>query len=148
MPRVIEIVPAGEWPAPAADKITLDQDARHRRRILLTSDGGISCLLDLPHAVQMRQGDALLLDDDRLVEIHAAPEDLLEVTAASPAELLKLAWHLGNRHLAAQVDERRILIRYDHVIESMLAGLGASVRRVTEPFDPEGGAYAGHAHSH
>ena len=119
MPRVLEIVPAGEWPAPAADKITLDQDARHRRRILLTSDGGISCLLDLPHAVQMRQGDALLLDDDRLVEIHAAPEDLLEVTAASPAELLKLAWHLGNRHLAAQVEERRILIRYDHVIESI-----------------------------
>lgn len=146
MPRVLEIVPAGDWPGPPADRITLDQDARYRRRILLTSDGGVSCLLDLPQAVQMRQGDALLLDDDRLIEIVAAPEDLLAITAASPADLLKLAWHLGNRHLAAQVEETRILVRYDHVIETMLAGLGASVRRVTEPFDPEGGAYAVHAH--
>ena len=148
MPRVVEIIPAGDWPGPPADRITLDQDARHRRRILLTSDGGVSCLLDEPHAVRMRQGDALLLDDDRLIEVVAAPEDLLEVTAGPPTELLKLAWHLGNRHLSAQVEETRILIRYDHVIETMLGGLGACVRRVTEPFDPEGGAYAGHAHSH
>ena len=145
MPRVLEIVPRGEWPAPAADRITLDQDARHRRRILLTSNGGISCLLDLPHAVQMRQGDALLLDDDRLIEVLAAPEDLLEVRAASPAALLKLAWHLGNRHLAAQLEADRILIRYDHVIEAMLRNLGATVTRIDAPFDPEGGAYA-HGH--
>ena len=145
MPRVVEIVPRGEWPAPAADRITLDQDARHRRRILLTSDNGVSCLLDLPHAVQMRQGDALLLDDDRLIEVLAAPEDLLEVRAASPATLLKLAWHLGNRHLAAQLEADRILIHYDHVIEAMLRDLGATVTRIDAPFDPEGGAYA-HGH--
>jgi urease accessory protein len=146
MPRVVEIVPRGHWPVPAADRITLDQDARHRRRILLTSDTGVACLLDLPHAVQMRQGDALRLDDERLVEIIAAPEDLLEVRAETPGHLLKLAWHLGNRHLAAQVEEGRILIRHDHVIARMLTDLGATVTRLTAPFDPEGGAYAGHGH--
>lgn len=148
MPRVLEIVPKGTWPAPAADHITLDQDARHRRRILLTSDSGVACLLDLPHAVQMRHGDALLLDDDRLVEILAAAEDLLEIRADSPEHLLKLAWHLGNRHLAAQVQADRILIRHDRVIAQMLENLGATVARVSLPFDPEGGAYGGGHHAH
>ena len=81
------------------------------------------------------------------LEVTAAAEPLLQVTAATPRDLLRLAWHLGNRHLPAQIEPERILIRPDHVIADMLAGLGAVVKDVSEPFDPEGGAYSGHDHS-
>ncbi len=115
----------------------------------LTGEAGLNFLLDLPRAVQLRHGDGLKLSDGRIVEVAAAPEKLLEVRAQSPAHLLKLAWHLGNRHLAAQVEESRILIRYDHVIAHMLEHLGATVTVVTAPSDPEAGAYGdAHTHSH
>ncbi len=117
--------------------------------MVLTGEGGLGFLLDLPRAVQLRHGDGLKLSDGRIVEVAAAPEKLLEVRAATTAHLLKLAWHLGNRHLAAQVEPDRILIRYDHVIAHMLEHLGATVATVSAPFDPEGGAYDdAHAHSH
>ena len=149
MPRVVDILPAGTWSG-AADHITLDQDGRHRRRMALTGYHGLHFLLDQPEAVLLRHGDGLKLDDGRIVEVLAAPEALLEVRAAEPEHLLKLAWHLGNRHLAAEVRADRILIRYDHVIAHMLEHLGAVVRRIEAPFDPEGGAYGGahQAHDH
>ena len=114
--------------------------------MVLTGEAGLVFLLDRPRAVQLRHGDGLKLSDGRIVEVAAAPEKLLEVRAQSQAHLLKLAWHLGNRHLAAQVEADRILIRYDHVIAHMLEHLGARVATVTVPFDPEAGAY-GDAHS-
>lgn len=146
-PYVETVLAAGTWTGEAADRVTLDQDGRHRRRMVLTGERGLHFLLDLPRAVQMRHGDGLKLSDGRIVRVEAAPEKLLEVRAQTPAHLLKLAWHLGNRHLAAQVEEDRILIRYDHVIAHMLEHLGATVAMVTLPFDPEAGAY-GDAHSH
>ena len=147
-PYVETVLPPGAWTG-AADRVTLDQDGRHRRRMVLTGEGGLGFLLDLPRAVQLRHGDGLKLNDGRIVEVAAAPEKLLEVRAASPAHLLKLAWHLGNRHLAAQVEADRILIRYDHVIAHMLEHLGATVATVTVAFDPEAGAYGdAHTHSH
>lgn len=148
MLKVAQILPAGSWSA-AADHVTLDQDGRHRRRFVLTSDHlGIDALLDEPAAVQLKHGDGLKLDDGRILEVLAAPEDLLEITAHSPEHLLQLAWHLGNRHLATQIDGQRLLIRYDHVIAHMLEHLGAHVHRVSERFDPEGGAYGGQHHAH
>ncbi|MXN65801.1 urease accessory protein UreE [Stappia sp. GBMRC 2046] len=133
------------------DTITLDEHARFRRRIAMTSDNGIEFLLDLPEATLLRHGDGLKLDDGRIIEVRAVPEPLLEVRGSSPLHLLQLAWHLGNRHLEAQIEENRILIRRDHVIADMLEKLGATTAEVVEPFDPEGGAYAGghgHGHSH
>ena len=150
MLKVVRILPAGSG-FHAADQVTLDQDGRHRRRAVLTSDRlGIDALLDQPAAVQLRHGDGLKLDDGRILQVTAAAEDLLEITAHGPDHLLRLAWHLGNRHLAAQIDGPRLLIRYDHVIGHMLEHLGAHVRRVSERFDPEGGAYGGahQAHEH
>lgn len=147
MLRVTAILPAGTWSG-AADHVTLDQDGRHRRRMVITSDHGAEFLLDEPEAIQLRHGDGLKLDDGRIVKVLAAPEPLLEARGADPVHLLKLAWHLGNRHLAAEVHEDRILIRYDHVIAHMLEHLGATVRRIEGPFDPEGGAYGGAHHSH
>ena len=127
-----------------ADTITLDETARHRRRMKLKADNGLEFLLDLSHARLLRHGDGLALDDGRIVEVIAAPEELLEVRGNGARHLLALAWQIGNRHLAAQVEPDRILIRRDHVIADMLCGLGATVIEVSASFDPEGGAYGGH----
>jgi urease accessory protein len=135
-------------PLRIADHITLDYDGRHRRRIALTADHGTQMLLDLPRAVSIPHGAGLKLEDGRIVEVLAGREALLEVRAAGPAALLKLAWHIGNRHLTAQVLADRILIRRDHVIAAMLTGLGAQVTEVDGPFDPEGGAYGDAHHDH
>ncbi|WP_309085189.1 urease accessory protein UreE [Chelativorans sp.] len=131
-----------------ADTITLDETARHRRRMAMRSDGGIEFLLDLPHASLLAHGDGLLLDDGRVIEVRAAPEPLYEVRGRDARHLLALAWQLGNRHLPAEIAEDRILIRRDHVIRDMLKGLGATVAEITAPFSPEGGAYHTHAHGH
>jgi urease accessory protein len=130
----------------------LPYDARYRRRALLRTDTGEEFLLDLAQATELRDGDALALEDGRHILVRAAPEPLAEVRATG-ATLARLAWHVGNRHTPAQVEADRLLIQRDHVIEDMLAGLGATVTHVEEPFTPEGGAYGhgrthGHAHSH
>ena len=110
-----------------AGAITLDETARHRRRVAMTSDNGIQFLLDLPEARLLRHGDGLVLDDGRVVEVKAEPEALYEVRARDARHLLALAWQIGNRHLAAQIGTDRIFIRRDHVIREMLEGLGARV---------------------
>jgi urease accessory protein len=134
----------------AADTITLDETARHRRRSRMVSDGGIEFMLDLPNARLLRHGEPLLLDDGRVIEVLAAPEELMAVTARDPRHLVVLAWQIGNRHLAAQIAEDRIVLRRDGVIADMLVGLGAKIDLFTGPFDPEGGAYgdAHGAHNH
>jgi urease accessory protein len=145
--RVVEILAAGSWRG-AADQATLDYDARHRRRIAITADRGTLCLLDLPEAVLLRHGDGMKLEDGRIVEILARAEPLLEVRAKDATALLRLAWHLGNRHLAAQVESHRILIRRDPVMAHMLERLGATLSAVQAPFNPEGGAYGGEHQAH
>ena len=139
---------AGTWSNPPADTVLIDFDRRHRRRIVLTTEAGAELLLDLPQAVRLRDGDGLLLDDGRIVRVAAKPEPLLEIHAHSPAELVRIAWHLGNRHLPVQLEGDRIRIRADHVIADMVHGLGGHARAIDAPFDPEGGAYAGGHHHH
>jgi urease accessory protein len=142
MERITEIAPAGTWPTTAErDRITLAHHDRHRRRLAMTAAGGTEFLLDLPATATLHDGDGLKLASGAYVRVVAAPEALLEVTAASPAALARLAWHLGNRHLAAEIGGERILIRADHVIADMLRGLGAGVREISAAFDPESGAY-------
>ncbi len=144
MQRAIEHRPAASWPAEAAaGTVTLDYDARHRRRIRLTTDGGEQVLLDLPKAVAMAGGDGLLLEDGRWLTVAAAAEAVVEVRAREAVQLARIAWHLGNRHLPAEIGDGVINIRPDHVIEAMLLRLGAHVRHANAPFQPEGGAYAG-----
>ncbi|WFU40369.1 urease accessory protein UreE [Bradyrhizobium sp. CB82] len=132
-----------------ADTVVLDFDDRHRRRMAMTGTRGLQFLLDLESAVALRGGDALLLEDGRLVEVVAAPEPLLEIRGRDPLHLVRVAWHLGNRHLPTQIMAKGLRIRRDHVIEAMVKGLGARVIEIEAPFDPEGGAYAdaGHAHA-
>ena len=144
MERVTEIVRAGHWPSgKARDAITLAYQDRHRRRMAMRSDGGIEFLLDLADAVVLREGDGLVLPKGGYVRVRAAIEPLLEISARSSTELARFAWHLGNRHLPAQVENGRIKVRADHVIADMMRGLGAVVREVMAPFDPESGAYSG-----
>ena len=145
----------------AIDTITLDREARWRRRVALETDRGHAFLLDLPEATYLADGDALEIEGRGLVRVVAAPEDLLEVMAADAASLARIAWHIGNRHTPAEVTGRALYIQPDHVLEEMVTGLGAHVHRVRRPFEPEGGAYghkgalqsghhhgAGHAHGH
>jgi urease accessory protein len=157
--RAIEVLPAGKWPAHRAiDRLILTYDERYRRRLRYIAQGGTTFLLDLPRAAILRAGDGLRLEDGRIVSVDAAPEQLVEVTAADVATLTRLAWHIGNRHLPAQLEPHRILIREDAVIVKMLTGLGATVSLVLEPFTPEPGAYDSsnttlsehetHAHGH
>ena len=147
-PRAKEVLPRHSVATPVVDTITLPYEQRHRRRIVLASDSGIDFLLDLAETTLLKNGDVLVLEDGRAIDIRAAAEPLLEVRGKDAAHLLKLAWHLGNRHLEAQIDKDRILIRRDHVIADMLERLGAAIREVEVPFNPEGGAYGGHRHSH
>jgi len=133
-----------------ADTIVLDFDDRHRRRLVITGTRGLEFLLDLENAVALRGGDALVLEDGRLIEVVAAPEPLLEIRGRDPHHLIQIAWHLGNRHLSTQIMAKSLRIRRDHVIEAMVKGLGARVIEIEASFDPEGGAYAdgGHLHEH
>ena len=148
MIRATQVRAAHRWTEPPADTVVLDFDDRHRRRMAMTGTRGLEFLLDLENAVALRGGDALVLDDGRLVEVVAAPEPLVEIRGADPHHLIRVAWHLGNRHLPTQIMPKGLRIRRDHVIEAMVKGLGARVVEIEAPFDPEGGAYADPAHDH
>ena len=147
MIRATAIRAQHRWTEAAADTVVLDFDDRHRRRMAMTGTRGLAFLLDLENAVTLRGGDALVLDDGRLVEVIAAPEPLIEIRGSDPHHLIRLAWHLGNRHLPTQIMPKGLRIRRDHVIEAMVRGLGARVIEIEAPFDPEGGAYAGGGHA-
>lgn len=139
---------AGAWPLDEAEgAISLDFEGRHRRRIRLSTNAGTDVLLDLARATAMADGDGVQTECGRWFRITAKPEPLLAISAADAYALLKLAWHLGNRHTPAEVQPGRLLIRRDHVLAEMVRGLGGMVSEVVEPFQPEGGAYAGHGNA-
>lgn len=150
MERATRHLAAGQWPAErASDRLTLDFDRRHRRRIRLVTDSGSPLLLDLPEAAVLAHGDGLCTERGTWLRVEAAAERLLEVRARDPLHLARLAWHVGNRHVPAELRPDTLRIRPDHVIAAMLEGLGARVGEVVAPFQPERGAYAersGHAH--
>jgi len=153
MRRAIAVHRSGHWPEEAAtDRVNLAFVDRHRRRLRLVAESGNPFLLDLPRVQHMADGDGLELDDGGYVRVCAKPERVLDIEGDGPTELLRLAWHLGNRHLPVQALEGRLRIRDDHVIADMVEKLGGRVTRLSAPFDPETGAYAGgdqgHTHGH
>ena len=148
MIRATQVRAHHHWSEAPADTVVLDFDDRHRRRMAMGGTRGLEFLLDLENATVLRGGDALVLDDGRLVEVVAAPEPLAEIRGTDPQHLVRVAWHLGNRHLPTQITAKGLRIRRDHVIEAMVKGLGARVIEIEAPFDPEGGAYAGGGHAH
>ncbi len=131
------------------DCVVLSADERHRRRIVLTAERGTSFLLDLPHATALRDGDGLVLEDGSIVRVAGKREPLVEIMAASPQQLARLAWHIGNRHTDVEIVGERMRIRRDRVLEDMLRGLGAHLSPIEAPFEPEPGAYGQeHRHGH
>ena len=148
------VAPAGSYDAATvADTVVLDREDRHRRRMAMTGEGGLAFLLDLAEATVLQDGDGLVLEDGRIVRVRAAEEDVVTITAVSPAELVRIAWHLGNRHLPTELHPDRLVIRRDHVIEAMVEGLGGRLAPARAAFRPEGGAYGlgavhGHEHGH
>ena len=149
MIRATQVKPQHRWTEAPADTVVLDFDDRHRRRMAMTGTRGLAFLLDLENATALRGGDALVVEDGRLVEVVAAAEPLVEIKGSDPHHLIRVAWHLGNRHLPTQIMPKALRIRRDHVIEAMVKGLGARVIEIEAPFDPEGGAYAeAAAHGH
>ena len=155
MQRIYEIIPGGAIGSdqPVTDSVRLDHDRRRRRRIVHQTTGGRAIFLDAPNVVHLRHGDALVLEDGTRVAVEATPERLIAITAPDVAALVRIAWHLGNRHLPTQLAGETLLIREDHVIAHMAQGLGGTCTPVEAAFDPEGGAYEGggghgHAHAH
>jgi urease accessory protein len=149
MLRVTSYLPVGTPADETSDFVVLAHDQRHLRRKLLHLQNDEMVMLDLKEPVLFAHGDLLVVENGDLIEVRAANEKLFEITGRDTLHLIELAWHLGNRHLSAQIEEGRILILRDHVIRSMLEGLGATVRDVEEPFQPARGAYHSHgSHSH
>jgi len=153
LPRVLEILHRSAWSAQPIDRVVLDYENRFRRRIVLLGKNGTRFLLELSEPRLLMDGDGLRLDTGKIVAVEAAAESLAEITCASEKELIRVAWHLGNRHLPTQIMGGRLRIRTDHVIIDMVNKLGARVKRIKAPFQPEGGAYGygsvrGHGHGH
>ena len=150
MIAVAEIRPARKDDPLPVDAIVLEYEERWVRRKVLTAEHGDRIAIDQPELRVLRDRERIITNDGPQYEIIAADEHLLEVTGAA---LPRLAWHIGNRHTPCQVEAQRLLIKRDHVLKDMLEKLGATVREVSEPFQPEGGAYGhgrthGHSHSH
>src|SRR5262249_7576043 len=146
MQRAASVVRVGEFDeARVVDRVALDADERNRRRVVLTGERGTTVLLDLPQAAALRDGDGLVLDDGAIVRVVGVAEPLAELTAATPPDFVRLAWHLGNRHADVAFAPGALRVRRDHVLEAMAAGLGATVTPVETAFDPE--PTAPHDHS-
>lgn len=145
MKRGFAIRRAGRWnPAAALDRVVLDAGDRHRRRIVLKGERGTDFMLDLDEAVALRDGDGIVLDDGTMVLVAGEAELLLEVAAPTPPDLLRLAWHLGNRHTDVQFAGAALRIRRDHVLADLVRGLGGTATPVEARFDPE--PSSGHDH--
>ena len=149
MRRATSIVGSGNLPGDnVLGTVTLCFEDRFRRRKKMTDDSGIDFLLDLADAIQLEEGDALLLEDGSVIEVKAAEEEVLDIYCNNKAQTARIAWHIGNRHTPVQVlKDGNLRIIYDHVLREMVEGLGARTENKYAPFSPEQGAYAG-AHSH
>jgi urease accessory protein len=147
MERITELVRAGEWPQNSeVDCVSWTWEERQRRRRRFLSDQGRDLLLDLPRVLNLNEGDGLVLGKIGIIRVRAALEPVLRIEASHPEDLIRIAWHLGNRHCLIALRPGGILLAPDdHVLAGMLKGLGARVDRTLAPFTPETGAY-GHLH--
>ena len=130
----------------AKDHISLSYDERFLRRKKLRSYNGIEFLVDLKNTISLKKDDMFKLDSGLLINVRYKIEELLEIKGNN---LMHLIWHIGNRHIPCQIEENRILIQNDKVIEEMILRLNGQTKVVLEAFDPEGGAYGiGRTHGH
>jgi urease accessory protein len=140
MLRAVEIVK--HWTGPAVDEVVLDYEDRHRRRSFLQGARGTHFLVDLPEVPDTHDGDGMRLSSGGVVLVRAADESLVEISCANANQLARIAWHIGNRHIAAEIASHTIRIRADHVIADLAVRLGGCIRHLEAAFDPEPGAYS------
>jgi urease accessory protein len=136
-----------------ASTITLDWDTRQKSRFDATDSAGRALGVFLPRGTVVRGADVLVAEDGSLVRVVAAPQDVLRITTCSehgsPFDLTRAAYHLGNRHVPIELQPDHLKIEPDHVLADMLRAMHMTVVAVSEPFEPESGAYGDHGgHSH
>ena len=124
-------------------RLILMFEQRQKSRLRAKAESGEEVALILPRGKVLRGGDRVQATDGREVEIVAAPEQLAHIESA---DLARVAYHLGNRHVPLQIGDGFVRIAQDHVLEEMARKLGARVSRVEAPFEPEAGAYGHHQH--
>jgi urease accessory protein len=147
--RVIEITQRLDPSARAArpsDRLELPFELRQKSRLRARLASGEEAWLSLTRGEILRGGDLLLANGGEVIEVVARPEQLLHAECATPQALARAAYHLGNRHVPVEVGAAYLRLAFDHVLEQMLAGLGARTTAIEAPFEPEAGAYAGHTH--
>jgi len=145
MIRLTETIPQA---AQIDASLTLPLESRSKSRLRVTLDDGREAGLFLPRGSSLRQGDLLRSEAGLVVEVHAAPESLPRVRCDDPLQLARACYHLGNRHVALQIEPGQLSYRHDHVLDEMVTGLGLQVVVEQAPFEPEAGAYGRHSHTH
>ncbi len=140
-----------------AASVTLDWDTRQKSRFDATDSTGRPLGVFLPRGTVVRGGDVLVAEDGSLVRVEAAPQTVLRISFCSehgtPFDLMRAAYHLGNRHVPIELQPDHLKIEPDHVLAELLRSMHMTVAEVQEPFEPEGGAYGdnammGHDHGH
>lgn len=126
--------------------LTLSFDQRSRSRSRTRLDDGREAGLCLPRGTLLRGGDLLLTADGLRIRVQAADEQVSTAHTGDPLLLARACYHLGNRHVALQIDHRWIRYQHDHVLDDMVRGLGLELISENAPFEPETGAYHGHTH--
>ena len=129
--------------------VCLPWEKRLKSRLRVRLDNGEEASILLPHGTVLRDGDILATEDGVTVEVRAALEKVSTVRTAGPLRFARLCYHLGNRHVALEIGAGYLRYLHDHVLDSMVLGLGGEVVVEELPFEPERGAYGGHGgHSH
>lgn len=147
MPRVTAVLAAGTYDAAdIADSVILTRAQRQATHATFTAVRGANIELDLQSPAMLAMGDALVLENGRLIEVVAEAEPLLEVREADIGRLARLAWQLGDRHIPVQILPKRVRMGRDPTAEALLRRLGAKPVAIEAPFEPEGGAYRMAAH--
>jgi urease accessory protein len=138
-------IPRSAYKLDVKGQLRLPFEQRQKSRLKTQLVSGEEVALMLPRGEILRGGDLVTASDGRVIEVVAEPEKLLHIESDA---LAKLAYHLGNRHVPVQVGDGFLRIAADHVLEEMVKKLGAKVKQVEAPFEPEAGAYAGGHHQH
>jgi urease accessory protein len=144
MLHITELMPPGEQ---HDDRLILPFERRQKSRLRVKLESGEEGGLFLERGTILRGGDRLRASDGRIVQVVAADETTMQVTADTPTRLMRAAYHLGNRHVPLQIGEGWLRLEQDHVLKEMLVGLGVCVENESAPFEPEAGAYGG-GHRH
>ncbi|MCK4081471.1 MULTISPECIES: urease accessory protein UreE [Acinetobacter] len=128
--------------------VELTFDTRQKSRFRATLNSGIDIGADLPRTGILRSGSFIATEQGDILRIDAKPESLMQVIAQSDFDLVKAAYHLGNRHVPLMLTPSALYFEPDHVLAEMVTGLGLTVSEIEHPFEPESGAYAQHSHEH